>query len=332
MKNTFKTFSTLWRLQKQKKLLFIGISFSLIATMLGLAIPLIIARLIDGMEGGGDLTKWIIYAVVLAVIQIIFVAVSQLSLSVFGAKVFKLFQHTLTDRLINSDSSTIKEKTVNEWSSHLTSDTFSAREMLSEEIPEIIQSLIQVIMLVIAILILDWYLLIPILLIGSIILIIMVNIGSKLDGLATIGKKLVASLNSTISETLTSIKTVKSYQIEKQRVSINHKILDDIYENHIKSSLWTVLSVPVVNGLLIIAGIILIIIGMIQISIEYITVGKFIAVILYILQVIPKGIGLTASIAYMKELNGELAIVMKILTFKQDKSTINKKHQQNNQY
>ena len=300
------------RMSAREYLLYIGCIFSLLGSLLSLLIPTYVGLYIDGIRRGqgDDLTKYIILPVVLVVVQVILNSIGQYLLSKYGSLVFKNFQHIIFKHTILQPISHLEMYNDSEWSSHLTGDVLTVREFLSNNLPMFIQSFFQFIFLFFYIIYIDAYILIPIIVFTVILLILMIYIGDLMDRRAEKGQSLMAELMKSSSNMVSRIKIIKSYQIEDSIIEKNNIILNNIYENHMASARLSSLVLPLSNALIIICGLLVVVIGSIQVASEFISAGKFITVLIYIFQLVPCTLSIVSFWASLKETRGELSFLI----------------------
>ena len=288
----------------------LGMFLALLSSLFGIYISVILGKFIDSLHGNVILWPWVIKFVLFLTGQTFFMGLSQFLLAKFGAGIFRNIQDKLFEKLINNKFEYIKQLSAGQWSSHLTTDILSVRSILSEQIPEMIIAIVKVLLIICFILILDWYILIPIFIFSLIIFSIVVQIGSKVERYADNGQKFIASLNELINNAILNIKVVKNFFQEQSFINRNKNILKNIFMNHIKAAKVLAIGVPIINSLLLTLIVSLIFLGSLQITSGFITLGKFLTISVLLLEIIPDIVTLMTAIAEIQEVNGQLKFII----------------------
>ena len=146
----------IWSYRTKQYLLSIGIFLSFFSSAIGLIISFSIGYFIDHLAGYVSLNLWIMFFIFLILLQAVVQGFSMYTISNFGASVFMNIQKNLFQRLVNMKYSYMSEYPASSWSSHLTTDVLSLRDVLAEKIPEFIVAVVKVGIVIIIMIYLDW--------------------------------------------------------------------------------------------------------------------------------------------------------------------------------
>lgn len=300
----------LWENRSSSRLFYFGIVLSILSSLTSVYLSILLGKFVDNLRGSVDLGMWVPLFIGLLIVQTITMGVSQFLLARFGANIFRNVQSRLYRKLIYSKFSKIATQTAGSWSSHLTTDILSIRVMLSEQIPEVLVATIKLIIIVMIIIYLDGYILIPIILFTLIMLGVVWGIGRRLDNYSEIGQKLIARLSSLINDVVLNIKTIKSFRKEEKFISKNLEVLDSIFHNHLKVAKTLSVGLPIINSLVFMLIISLVFLGSLQVSLEYVSLGKFLTIAVLLLEAIPELLTVLSSFSEFQEAHGQLKFVI----------------------
>jgi ATP-binding cassette subfamily B protein len=279
---------------------------------------LFLGNFIDNLKGYVSLNKYIPLFIVLVLAQTITMSLSQYLLSKFGANIFRAVQENLYKKLLLSKLNVISTQSPSKWASHLTTDILSIRSMLSDQIPEVIIATIKLMLITVLILLMDSYIIIPILIFAILMISIISRIGNKLDGFAEHGQSLIAELNNLIADTILNIKTIKSSNLETTFLNKNKIKLNSVFRNHIQAAKTLAIGGPIINSLLFLLIIIIISIGGLQISANFISIGKFVTISVLILDAVPDLMTVLSSFSDFQEAHGQLRFVLNFINKNND--------------
>lgn len=265
-----------------------------------------LGKMVDLLKATFHIKQAIVTLVLLTIGQILLTILSQYMLTKIGMDFFKSTQEKLLGYLFKSKLQAISRLNPTEWGVRLVSDLSILREFMSEKVPEVLVSFLEIMIVMSLIIYFDWLILVPIVIVTGIVLACIVVIGNKIDRVSESRSQKMTKLAGDISENMTLIKTIKNYQQEDNRLTRIVKSLKEIYTKDKKMMHLFLVSQPITGMFPTFVIISIVLLGIKQISEGSITVGNYLIVIFLLMELIPKIVSIISFVTEVKEVQGRV--------------------------
>ncbi|WP_088073079.1 ABC transporter ATP-binding protein [Gottfriedia luciferensis] len=286
-KSGWKNFIALIKDANPPKLLFvIGVLLSVTTTLVGLLLPLLTKKFVDGFSISSLSAGQIAVFVAVLLLQAIFSATSIYLLSRVGNTVVANVRHKLWKKMIVLPIPYYDESQTGENVSRVTNDTAILKGLITEHITNFLTGIISIIGSFILLLILDWKMTLVTFSIIPVIILIFIPIGKQMAKLSKAAQDETAKFTSLISQVFSEIRLVKVSNAESTEIKNGSKGIDKLLTFGIKEGKLHSLIGPIVSLVLMLILIVIIGYGGVRVSSGALTAGALVAYILYLFQII----------------------------------------------
>jgi ATP-binding cassette, subfamily B, bacterial AbcA/BmrA len=318
-KGDWKNFIALIRGANPPKWLFIiGVLLSVTTTLVGLLLPLLTKKFVDGFSisslSAGQIA---IFAAVL-LIQAISSATSIYLLSRVGNQVVANVRHRLWKKMIVLPISYYDDSQTGENVSRLTNDTAILKGLITEHITNFLTGIISIIGSFILLLVLDWKMTLVTFSIIPIIVLIFIPIGKQMSKLSKSTQDETAKFTSLISQVFSEIRLVKVSNAEKTEMANGSKGINKLLAFGIKEGKLHAFIGPIISFVLMLILVVIIGYGGVRVSSGAITAGALVAYILYLFQIIFPVTQITHFFTELQKTKGATERMISILDLEEE--------------
>lgn len=270
----------------KKSNIFIIILITILFSLVSLMFPLLTKNIIQDLENQKLEISSVTFLVSFLILKTVLEAIYTYSLSKLGAKIIQTSRISIYNQIMSYNTGFFDKNHSGKLSSRIINDTEIIKDLITEDIPEVINGTIMIVGTIVIMTWLDWKLTTIILIVIPIIFIFIFPLLKKLDGLGEIQQVEKASFISRTQEIFKNIKTIKSHNAELYEKNTVTNNINNLYNATLKENKILSVISPLLN-LLLISGIIIIgIYGIYRVSNESLAFGTLVAFIIYILQII----------------------------------------------
>ena len=190
-------------------------------------------------------------------------------------KITASLQKAMFSKLLNSEINNLEKQGSGSLISRFTNDTTLIHDALNRLFNNLIRDSLTIIALVAVMFYLDWVLSIITILIYPIASIPIVKIGNKVRGLSYIAQKQIGYLTSSLNQSFSNSRTIKSFQLEEVEILKTNNEIDQRVKNLmsiIKTRQWLEPIIEILGGLSV--GIVLTFVGYRMLN-GYGSIGEF---------------------------------------------------------
>lgn len=318
-KSDWKNFIALIKSANPPKLLFIiGVLLSVITTLVGLLIPLLTKKFVDGFSlaalSAGQIA---IFAGVL-LLQAISSATAIYLLSRVGNQVVANVRHRLWKKMIVLPVSYYDNSQTGENVSRVTNDTAILKGLITEHITNFLTGIISIIGSFILLLVLDWKMTLVTFSVIPVIVFIFIPIGKQMSKLSKLTQDETAKFTSLISQVFSEIRLVKLSNAESTEMTNGSKGINKLLSYGIKEGKFQSLIGPIVSFVLMLILVVIIGYGGVRVSSGAITAGALVAYILYLFQIIFPVTQITHFFTELQKTKGATERMIKILELEEE--------------
>lgn len=285
-KNKFLSLITIYGKANKLKI-FIAIILAIMATISSLLFTYSIRELLDSIpKGGSSNYSYYIKIIIFIAVDMMGSVASFYILGKVGNSVVRNIRNQLLETSIYLPSKYFQDNKKGELTSRIVNDTGILYDVISSTIPNFVTGIVSIIGSLIALFMINKTLSLMILLIIPIMIFVMKPIGNVLSSIASRMQTLTAKLNQSTTEALLAHDLIKSLNAEKKSLYDIKIQNDEIYDTNIKQlKILSVLN-PLMNIIIFFAIFLIIIVGGIYVQTGILTMGTFIAFIIYAIQLI----------------------------------------------
>lgn len=303
----------MWKITNPSKIHFIsGLVLSIVSSVISLIIPLLIKDIMDELSNG--ISFGLISQIsILLILEIIFSAFSLYLLSKVGEEIVKNLREKLWEKFLKLPVKYYNDNKSGEMVSRITSDTTAIVNIISSEIVDLITSCITLILSLIILFTLDVPMTLVLILVVPITLFIVIPLGEKVYDLSFQEQNKMSQLTAYLSQTLSEIKLVKSYNTELKETENGQKHFDFLYKNGIKRAKLNSILTPVLGTFTTLVLIGVIGFGAWRVDQGLISSGELVAFLLYLFQIMSPFIQMNHFLTSFQEAKGSMKRLFEIL-------------------
>ncbi|MFE4764300.1 ABC transporter ATP-binding protein [Bacillus mycoides] len=314
----------MWKITNPSKIHFIsGLVLSIVSSVISLIIPLLIKEIMD------ELSKGISFGLIsqisiLLILEIIFSAFSLYLLSKVGEEIVKNLRDKLWKKFLKLPVKYYNDNKSGEMVSRITSDTTAIVNIISSEIVDLITSCITLILSLIILFTLDVPMTLVLILVVPITLFIVIPLGEKVYDLSFQEQNKMSQLTAYLSQTLSEIKLVKSYNTELKEAENGKKYFEFLYKNGIKRAKINSILTPVLGTFTTLVLIGVIGFGAWRVDQGLISSGELVAFLLYLFQIMSPFIQMNHFLTSFQEAKGSMKRLFEILEEEEEVQVVTK--------
>ncbi|MGJ5708969.1 ABC transporter ATP-binding protein [Staphylococcus equorum] len=287
-----------------KKLFALSLIISIISTLLGLIMPIYLKIIIDQFQRTGLESLDIILIIVLFISSAILGSISLYLFKYIGSKSMLKIRSRIWENVLKLDLATIYKYESGEIISRLKNDIEELNYFLTNTIPNALNYSLTFLGALIMLFILDYKIMFITIAIIPMVCLIIFPIGNITYKLSLKLQDQLSIFTSKLNNVLTNIKLVKAYTFEFFEYKRINKIMEKILEIELKDAKVKAVIAPIMS--LVTIGTILFIVGYatFRISNGTLSTGTFIAILYYVLQIIPAIISFTTLYNEVQKVRG----------------------------
>lgn len=287
-----------------KKLFALSLIISIISTLLGLIMPIYLKIIIDQFQRTGLKSLDIILIIVLFISSAILGSISLYIFKYIGSKSMLKIRSRIWENVLKLDLATIYKYESGEIISRLKNDIEELNYFLTNTIPNALNYSLTFLGALIMLFILDYKIMFITIAIIPMVCLIIFPIGNITYKLSLKLQDQLSIFTSKLNNVLTNIKLVKAYTFEFFEYKRINKIMEKILEVELKDAKVKAVIAPIMS--LVTIGTILFIVGYatFRISNGTLSTGTFIAILYYVLQIIPAIISFTTLYNEVQKVRG----------------------------
>lgn len=287
-----------------KKLFILNLIISVFSTLLGLTMPIYLKNVIDKFQKSGIELSDILIISILFASSVILGSVSLYLFKYIGSRSMFKIRSNIWENILKLDLPTIQKYESGEIISRLKNDIEELNLFLTNTIPNALNYFLTFLGALIMLFILDYKIMLITIAVIPIICLVIFPIGTITYNLSLKLQDQLSLFTSKLNNILTNIKLVKAYTSEAYEYQKIKKILNNILDIELKDAKVKALITPIMSVVTI--GTILFIVGyaIIRISNGSLSTGTFIAILYYVLQIIPAIISFTTLYTDVQKVRG----------------------------
>ncbi|EJV55080.1 MULTISPECIES: ABC transporter ATP-binding protein [Bacillus cereus group] len=314
----------MWKITNPSKIHFIsGLVLSIVSSVISLIIPLLIKDIMDELSQG--ISFGLISQIsILLILEIIFSAFSLYLLSKVGEEIVKNLRDKLWGKFLKLPVKYYNDNKSGEMVSRITSDTTAIVNIISSEIVDLITSCITLVLSLIILFTLDVPMTLVLILVVPITLFIVIPLGEKVYDLSFQEQNKMSQLTAYLSQTLSEIKLVKSYNTELKEAENGKKHFEFLYKNGIKRAKINSILTPVLGTFTTLVLIGVIGFGAWRVDQGLISSGELVAFLLYLFQIMSPFIQMNHFLTSFQEAKGSMKRLFDILEEEEEVQVVTK--------
>lgn len=278
--------SLLLTLKIPKLALAIGLTASLITTLVGLVVPLLTKNLVDGFSIN-DLSVPLIVGIVAAfIVQAVINGFSIYLLSMVGQRVVAGLRERMWAKLIRLRVSYFDQHSSGETVSRVVNDTGIVRNLITDHFPSFITGIISIIGAVIILVILDWKMTLLMMLSVPLTVVVMVPLGRQMAKISRNLQDETAHFTGHVQQTLGEIRLMKSSTAEYTEETKGVQGIHKLFALGMKEAKIYALIAPLMYLVVMVVIVSIIGYGGIRVANGEMSTGSLVAFLLYLFQII----------------------------------------------
>ncbi len=303
-----------------KLALTLGLIGSLITTLFGLAIPLLMREMVDGFSID-SLSVFLIVAIgVVFIVKAVIDGLSTYSLAYVGQNIVARLRKKMFFKLIRLPVSYFDKKTSGESVSRVINDTSIVRDLISQHFPQFISGIISIIGAIIILLIMDWKMTMLMLISVPITMAIMIPLGRKMAKISRGLQDETATFSGKVQQTLSEIRLMKASNAElaeerKGRDGIGNLLAYGLRESRIFALIGPLMQLVIMVVIVIIIGY-----GGIRVAEGSMSTGSLVAFLLYLFQIIFPITSFTMFFTQLQRAKGATERIIEILDLESEEN------------
>ncbi|MES9685092.1 ABC transporter ATP-binding protein [Gottfriedia acidiceleris] len=318
-KSDWRNFISLIKNANPPKWLFaIGLLLSVATTLVGLLLPLLTKKFVDGFSLASLSAGQIAIFVSVLIIQAVSSAASIYLLSRVGNTVVANVRHRLWKKMIVLPVSYFDETQTGDNVSRVTNDTAILKGLITEHITNFLTGIISIIGSFILLLVLDWRMTLVTFSIIPVIALIFIPIGKQMSKLSKATQDETAKFTSLISQVFSEIRLVKVSNAETTEITNGNKGINNLLSFGIKEGKLHSFIGPIVSFVLMLVLVVIIGYGGVRVSSGAITAGALVAYILYLFQIIFPVTQITHFFTELQKTKGATERMISILELEEE--------------
>ncbi|MEC1023118.1 ABC transporter ATP-binding protein [Bacillus paralicheniformis] len=293
--------------------LTVGLTASLVTTLVGLSIPLLTREMVDGFSAHSiNLALAGILALVF-IVQAVCDGFSTYFLSYAGQKVVASLRERMWFKLLRLPVRYFDEKTSGETVSRVVNDTGIVESLISDHFPQFVSGIITIVGSVIILLIMDWKMTLLMLISVPITTFIMIPLGMKMQRISKTLQDETASFTGHVQQTLSEIRLMKASNAEHTEKTNGLSGISKLFQYGLKEARIFALVSPFMHLVIMIVIVAIIGYGGIRVSEGTMSAGSLIAFLLYLFQIIFPITSFTMFFTQLQKAKGATERIIEIL-------------------
>lgn len=293
--------------------LTVGLTASLVTTLVGLSIPLLTREMVDGFSANSiNLALAGILALVF-IVQAVCDGFSTYFLSYAGQKVVASLRERMWFKLLRLPVRYFDEKTSGETVSRVVNDTGIVESLISDHFPQFVSGIITIVGSVIILLIMDWKMTLLMLISVPITTFIMIPLGMKMQRISKTLQDETASFTGHVQQTLSEIRLMKASNAEHTEKKKGLSGISKLFQYGLKEARIFALVSPFMHLVIMIVIVAIIGYGGIRVSEGTMSAGSLIAFLLYLFQIIFPITSFTMFFTQLQKAKGATERIIEIL-------------------
>ncbi|MEC1533994.1 ABC transporter ATP-binding protein [Bacillus haynesii] len=293
--------------------LTVGLTASLVTTLVGLSIPLLTREMVDGFSANSiNLALAGILALVF-IVQAVCDGFSTYFLSYAGQKVVASLRERMWFKLLRLPIRYFDEKTSGETVSRVVNDTGIVESLISDHFPQFVSGIITIVGSVIILLIMDWKMTLLMLISVPITTFIMIPLGMKMQRISKTLQDETASFTGHVQQTLSEIRLMKASNAEHTEKMKGLSGISKLFQYGLKEARIFALVSPFMHLVIMIVIVAIIGYGGIRVSDGTMSAGSLIAFLLYLFQIIFPITSFTMFFTQLQKAKGATVRIIEIL-------------------
>ncbi|GAE93266.1 lipid A export ATP-binding/permease protein MsbA [Gracilibacillus boraciitolerans JCM 21714] len=289
MKNqSVKAFlSLIFSLNISKSVLILGLTGSILTTLVGLIIPLLTRELVDGFSIASISFGFIALIVGIFVLHALIDGFSAYALSYVGQKVVAGLREVIWSKLISLPVRYFDQQPSGESVSRVINDTGIVKNLVAQHFPQFISGLISIFGAVIILLIMDWRMTLMMLIAVPLTVLVMIPLGSRMSKVSRNLQDQTATFQGgEIQQTVSEIKLMKSSTAEKVELNKGKKGIHALLNTGLKEARIFSVVGPFMYMIVMLVIVVIIAYGGIRVEEGTMTTGSLVAFLLYLFQIV----------------------------------------------
>ncbi|MFC5467529.1 ABC transporter ATP-binding protein [Cohnella suwonensis] len=313
-KKNWRPFVSLIRQAKPSMaMLAVALTFSLIATVVGLFVPLFTKSLVDGFTLDSLEPGQIVLLVGVFIAQTLTGGLSIYLLNKFGQQILSGLRDLLWRKLLYLPVSRYDSEETGGLISRITNDTNVVKQVVSEHLSGFITGIISIVGSVVILFTLDWQMTLMLLVAVPLTLIVLVPLGKKMYDLSRSMQNETANFTSVLTQALSEVRLVKSSNAERIEYARGKSGITSLYglgvrEGKIQAIISPLMGIVVMALMVVIIGY-----GGLRVSNGSISAGELVAFILYLIQIVMPLGQITAFVTQLQKAIGATERMIDIL-------------------
>lgn len=285
--NNWKTFFSLVNSAKPSKpMLIAALSFSLVATVVGLFVPLFTKNLVDGFSFDSLSGVQILLLAGVFVAQMLASGLSIFLLNKFGQQILSGLRDILWRKLLYLPLGHYDREETGGLISRVTNDTNVVKQVVSEHMSGFVNGIISIVGSIVILLMMDWQMTMVLLLAVPLTLAIMMPLGRKMHRISRNMQNETASLTSVLTQVLSEVRLVKSSNAEPIEYKRGKSGIAKLFELGVREGKIQAFIAPLMGIVIMMLMVAIIGYGGLRVSNGSITAGELVAFILYLIQIV----------------------------------------------
>ncbi|HFI0463486.1 TPA: ABC transporter ATP-binding protein [Streptococcus suis] len=276
-----------WFFKKEKKAYITGVTLLFLVSALSTIVPMIIARIIDGMTAGtltqAQLFQWILILILIGVTNYVMRYFWRINIFGTGAKLEKILRQRLFVHFTQMDANFFQKYRTGDLMTHATQDVLTVRMVAGGGILTLADSIFQGVMTIAMMFIaVDWRLsLFAILPIPLLALIVRFN-GRQVHKHFKFAQEAFSNLNDKVQESMSGIKVIKTFGEEDLDLADFQVMTANVVEKNRQAYVYESFFRPAIQSVMGLSTVIALFYGGYLVSQGQITIGLLVAFLNYV--------------------------------------------------
>ncbi len=282
-------------LRPHRTALLIAIFLSIIATVLGVAQPLVVQQMIDAVSDGLGVGDWVVLLVGVTLAEAVFRGLQSYALQRTGESVILGVRQSLIVRILNLPISEVEKRSKGDLMSRMGADSNLVRTVVTGGVFELVSAVLMFSGAVFLMLAID-----PLLFLITFSAVVVGGVGvtlvgQKMRATSTRTQEQVAAMTTSVDQALTSLRLIKSVRGESEQAMKVGQSASRAYDGGVAMARLQAAVQPLMSISIQGAFVVVLAIGGIRVAADQMTIGDLMAFILYLfLLVMPVTQAMTA--------------------------------------
>lgn len=291
----------LWSyVRPHRRVLAIGVLLGLLTTGMGLAEPMVVKWVLDGLGTAQPIAPAVAVLVVLMVVGSVVGLVQWIMLGRMGEHIVLDARSSMVRRLLRVNMGELTGRSSGELVTRVTSDTVLMREAAASSVVQFVNGVVGIIGALVFMAVLDWVLLAATVATLVVVATVIALIMPSLSAAQKQAQESVGNMGAALEGAMRAIRTVKASRAEERE---SGRILDQARESarqsiravRIEAVTWTITGAGVSTAIMLILGI-----GAYRVSAGELAVSGLVAFLLYAFQLTAPAMELTQVITQLQ--------------------------------